>query len=96
MPRRVRLERAFGRFAASIETLLRQHAGLTPVPWQGALRRMVTSDFGPYAWKHRERIAWSGASIAVPPLDLQLAASRRRGLVDRVRVIERFIQQPRA
>jgi hypothetical protein len=171
------LERTFARFEAAIGTMLRQHAGLAPVPWQGALRRLiprladldwclvgsaalacrgvavaprdvdlvvrgadvatvaerfaaelvepvsesdawiarwfaraflevrvelvagvpawvdepVPSDFGPAAWDRRERIAWSGAEVAVPPIGLQLDAARRRGLADRVQAIERFV-----
>jgi hypothetical protein len=172
------VEATFERFAASIETMLRQHAGLEPMPWGPALRRFAAlvgddaawylvgsgalavrgipvaprdidlvvaegdfpevvrrlgdhlvepvsesadwiarwfcraflggrvecvagvpdwvdapeaSDFGPVAWSRRERISWCGLEVAVPPLDLQLAVSRRRGLTERARLIERAI-----
>ena len=46
------------------------------------------SDFGPTAWSRRERIAWCGIDVAVPPLELQLAVSRRRGMTERAALIE--------
>jgi hypothetical protein len=49
------------------------------------------SDFGPLAWSRRDRIAWCGIEVPVPPLDLQLAVARRRGLVDRAGLIEGVI-----
>ena len=174
-PWRGDVEAIFERFEASIETMLRQHGGLEPVPWQQALRRLVLllngeadwclvgscalavrgiaaaprdidavvreadfasvaqrlddhliepvsssddwiarwfcraflsgrveciagipdwvdspepSDFGPLAWSRRERVHWCGVEVSVPPLDLQLAVTRRRGLLERARMIE--------
>jgi hypothetical protein len=46
------------------------------------------SDFGPTAWSRRERLAWCGIDVAVPPLELQLAVSRRRGMAERAALIE--------
>jgi hypothetical protein len=41
------------------------------------------SDFGPTAVRRLETVTWEGASVRVPPLDLQLAVSERRGLTER-------------
>jgi hypothetical protein len=41
------------------------------------------SDFGPIAHTRLETIEWRGYTLRVPPLDLQLDVSLRRGLVDR-------------
>jgi hypothetical protein len=46
------------------------------------------SDFGPAAWSRRERLHWCGIDVAVPPLDLHLAVSRRRGMTERAALIE--------
>lgn len=175
LPWRGEVEATFERFSAAITRMLRQHAGLEPVPWQLALRRFADavdddvdwclvgsgalalrgiavaprdidvvvaeqdfgrvvshlrdhlvegvcetddwiarwfcrafldgrvecvagiaawvdtpepSDFGAAAWTRRERLAWSGIDVAVPPLDLQLAVTRRRGLMERAALIE--------
>jgi hypothetical protein len=172
------VETIFDRFTASIEKMLRQHAGLERTPWQDAVRRFshaamgmdwclvgsaalavrgidVTpgdvdivvastdftrvaqvlddhlveppsdngdgwvarwfcrafldarvefiagvhdwvdtpspADFGPVAWTRRESVRWEGIDLFVPPIDLQLAVSKRRELADRVREIEEFI-----
>jgi len=53
------------------------------------------SDFGPVAERQRESINWNGATVRVPPLALQLSATRRRGLHDRARLIEEFIDANR-
>lgn len=50
------------------------------------------SDFGPEAWSRRERLAWCGIHVAVPPLDLQLAVSRRRGMTERADLIEHALR----
>jgi hypothetical protein len=47
-------------------------------------------DFGPAAEERLESVAWRGRAIRVPPLDLQLASARGRGLVERVAAIERL------
>lgn len=48
------------------------------------------SDFGLVAAGRLEVIRWRDWSVRVPPLDLQRAVSERRGLVDRVRLIDAF------
>jgi len=52
------------------------------------------SDFGPTAWSRRERLAWRGIDVAVPPLDLQFAVSRRRGMTERAALIEHALRDP--
>jgi hypothetical protein len=47
-----------------------------------------TSDIGPDAVRRAETVVWHGLRFAVPPLDLQLAVTRERGLLDRVAAIE--------
>lgn len=49
------------------------------------------SDFGPVAAARLETVVWRGHAIRVPPLDLQLQVSRRRGLAERARLIEKLI-----
>jgi len=49
------------------------------------------TDFGPYAAASLEAITWQGHTLRLPPLDLQLAVTRRRGLTERVGIIERFL-----
>ena len=51
------------------------------------------SDFGPTAWRRRERLAWCGIDLAVPALDLQLAVTRRRGLTERAARIEESLRR---
>jgi hypothetical protein len=45
------------------------------------------SDFGPYAAERLELVDWRGHTLRVPPLELQLRASQRRGLDDRASLI---------
>jgi hypothetical protein len=47
-----------------------------------------TSDIGPDAVARAETIEWHGLSFRVPPLDLQLAVTRERGLNERLAAIE--------
>jgi hypothetical protein len=47
-----------------------------------------TSDIGPSAEARAERIEWNGQRFRVPPLDLQIAVTRERGLTDRLAGIE--------
>ena len=47
-----------------------------------------TSDIGPDALAHAETIEWHGLPFRVPPLDLQVAVTRERGLSDRLAAIE--------
>ncbi|WP_221469825.1 nucleotidyltransferase domain-containing protein [Allocatelliglobosispora scoriae] len=46
------------------------------------------TDFGLVAAARLERVGWQGWELRVPPLSLQRATSRRRGLEDRVRLID--------
>lgn len=50
--------------------------------------REYPSDQGPIAASRLEVITWKDHAIRVPPLDLQLETSRRRGLSDRAAIIE--------
>jgi hypothetical protein len=43
----------------------------------------LVTDFGPTAASRLETVTWNGRIVRVPPLDLQLAVSERRGLRDR-------------
>ena len=45
------------------------------------------SDFGPYAAARLETVEWNGHALRLPPLDLQLRASERRGLTERAALI---------
>jgi hypothetical protein len=47
-----------------------------------------TSDIGPDAERRSEIVTWHGLDFRVPPLDLQTAVTRERGLHDRVVAIE--------
>ena len=47
-----------------------------------------TSDIGPDAERRSETVTWRGLDFRVPPLDLQTAVARERGLHDRVTAIE--------
>jgi hypothetical protein len=47
-----------------------------------------TSDIGPNAVARAETIEWQGLSFRVPPLDLQVAVTRERGLEERLAAIE--------
>jgi hypothetical protein len=58
---------------------------------QGWVDARWASDFGPVAESRRESIQWQGLQLRVPPIDLQLAVSMRRGLTDRVQKIESFL-----
>ncbi len=49
------------------------------------------SDFGPTAARRLEVVVWRGREIRVPPLDLQLQVSERRGLTARAAMIRRFL-----
>ena len=49
------------------------------------------TDFGPIAGSHLEVINWHGKKMRVPPLELQLKVTERRGLTERVEKIRRFM-----
>lgn len=57
------------------------------VEWVGGVHAGVEQhgpcDFGPSAAARRERVVWEGRELLVPPLDLQIAVSERRGLAER-------------
>jgi hypothetical protein len=46
------------------------------------------TDFGPVAAASLENVRWQGFDLRVPPLSLQRAAAARRGLLDRVALID--------
>jgi hypothetical protein len=48
-------------------------------------------DFGPVAAASLERVRWREHDLLVPPLELQLAVAKRRGLKERVEAINRSI-----
>jgi hypothetical protein len=62
------------------------------VEWVGGVTEAadepLPTDFGLVAASSLERIPWNGITITVPPLELQRAVSERRGLTDRVRLID--------
>ena len=67
------------------------------VEWIGAPKAGVDSpspsDFGPVAASRLETVTWEGWQLRVPPLDLQRAVSQRRGLTDRVALIDALLSQ---
>ena len=46
------------------------------------------TEYGPVAANRLETINWQGYEVLVPPLDIQLEVSKRRGLDERVKKIE--------
>jgi hypothetical protein len=50
------------------------------------------SDAGPFAMNNLEKIIWKGHVIKVPPIHLQLKVNQRRGRIDRVKAIEKYIK----
>jgi len=69
------------------------------VEWVGGVDeradRPHVSDFGPTAATRAQTVTWHGFGLRVPPLELQLEVSHRRGLADRVTEIERALQSAR-
>lgn len=65
------------------------------VEWVGGIDPSVDEpvpvDFGPRAMSHLERVTWRGHELRVPPLDLQLLVSERRGLTERAEKIRRYM-----
>jgi hypothetical protein len=61
------------------------------VEWVGDVHASVDSpeptDFGPVAASRLDTVHWRGHSLRVPPLDLMLAVSEQRGLVERAALI---------
>jgi hypothetical protein len=64
----------------------------TRIEWVGGVDERLDddeiSDFGPKAASRKETITWHGYEIQIPPLDLQLLVSERRGLTNRVEQIK--------
>jgi len=60
----------------------------------GAADEPFPTDFGLVAAASLDRVAWNGLMISVPPLELQRAVSARRGLTDRVRLIDSLGHDP--
>ena len=62
------------------------------VEWVGGVTEAadtpLATDFGLVAAASLSRIRWNGLTILVPPLELQRAVSERRGLTERVRLID--------
>ena len=62
------------------------------IEWVGGVRSFVDepelSDFGPAAARQLETVDFEGWQVRVPPLELQRAVSVRRGLADRVALID--------
>jgi hypothetical protein len=53
----------------------------------------LPSDFGPAAAARLSEVRWEQRPIRVPPLELQQAVSARRGLAERVAMIEQLSRQ---
>lgn len=51
------------------------------------------SDFGPVAASRLETVEWRGHLVRVPPLELQLQVSERRGLAERARMIRSLLDR---
>ena len=62
------------------------------IEWVGGVDENLdedeVTDFGPIAASRKETITWHGYEIQIPPLDLQLLVSERRGLANRVEQIK--------
>ena len=65
--------------------------------WVGGVHQSVdqplATDFGAAAASRLETVSWHGKAIRVPPLDLQLQVSERRGLTERADRIKRYLMQ---
>ena len=62
------------------------------VEWVGGVTESadepVPTDFGLVAAASLNKVRWDGLTVSLPPLELQRAVSERRGLIDRVRLID--------
>ena len=67
------------------------------VEWVGEVHATVdepeATDFGPVAQAHAETVTWRGHPVRVPPLDLMLAVSERRGRAETAAAIRRALGQ---
>ena len=67
----------------------------TRIEWIAGVHEWVDkpepSDFGPVAESQLEVLQWQGRHIWVPPVSMQLAVSKSRGLSRRVEQIERYL-----
>ncbi len=67
------------------------------IEWVGEVEASVDRpepcDFGPTAARQLQPVEWRGYTIPVPPLDLQLAVSIRRGMVERAEKIRKGIRE---
>jgi len=50
-------------------------------------------DSGPHARSHLEEIEWKGQKIKVPPVELFIKINRKRGRLERVQAIEKFLRE---
>jgi hypothetical protein len=75
-------------FARCAELMLRQAARLQP-----GVDSPSPADFGPIPASRLETVTWEGWQLRVPPLDLQRAASERRGRTDRVALIDAMLHR---
>ena len=48
-------------------------------------------DSGPYAMNHLETVNWMGHTVKVPPMALLLNVNKRRGIQERVQLIEEYV-----
>jgi hypothetical protein len=89
------LDRVFLNLEQYAEAMLQQKAGFRPVPWQKALLaflQVVEGEKLTWWLRGSAALAVRGLDIApVPPLDLQLAVSERRGLTERAALIREAI-----
>ena len=67
------------------------------VEWVGDVHtntdQPYATDLGPIAASRREAVNWQGKEIRIPPLDLQLQVSERRGLGERVEKIKHYLSK---
>jgi hypothetical protein len=73
------------------EWWLRAFAGARIECVGGVHASVEPADFGPAAAARLDTVQWRGHRLRVPPLDLQLQVSERRGLDDRVRAIRELL-----
>ena len=66
------------------------------IEWAGGVDPRVdesfVSDLGPAAGRRLEEVTWNGRILRVPPLEVQLHSSERRGLPDRASQIRMMIE----